>query len=460
MFNKAETDAFPASWNRIDRGHRDLATVLPLTGNGQILVFLIIALCGYSMPLPNTEGGPSVPFWAQPIEVLHGVYIHEALMIVYLLHSGLNGSLYRMDVPRGALRYGLFIALLGVLGVISAFFNQYSAAYPILDVFKALRLVLLSIFFLAMVHWARILGANVVLRTFLIGATMGGLVNLYFTFRFQTNMIGILPMLLGQNGPGGALGVCIGLGALLMLIRRTRADEFAALSVLTIGCICELISFSKLGQLMALAGLIGWAGLFLSIRRQTQRHLIGFLCIGASLAALFYMNRPDIENQFIESATFFISKLTGEKVVDPEMDTHRLAYYYAVFDIMAGRPWVGVSYSGFADAINTLTINIPGLEHEMNPSFANPHNAFLYYMAANGLPSLPLIAALFGMFVAILWKYLSPFGISGVILWACLSAVYLLHGNSLPTLFNTEVMYIPAALAFSRLKPDIPIFSS
>ncbi|NTW83801.1 MAG: hypothetical protein HGB36_10620 [Chlorobiaceae bacterium] len=410
------------------------------------------------MPLPNMEGGPSVPFWAQPIEVLHGVYIHEALLMIYLLHSFLNGSLYRMAVPRGALRYGLLIALLGVLGVISVFFNQYSAAYPIFDVFKALRLVLLSMFFLSMVHLARILGANVVLRIFLIGATIGGLINLYFTFRLQTKMIGILPMLFGQNGPGGALGVCIGLGALLMLIRRTRADEFVALSVLIIGCICELISFSKLGQLMALAGLIGWAGLFLSMRRQTQKHLIGFLFAGASLAALFYMQQPDLVTQIIESSTFLISKLTGEKVVDPEMDTHRLAYYYAVFDIMAGRPWVGVSYSGFADAINTLTVTIPDLEHEMNPSFANPHNAFLYYMAANGLPALPVIAALFGIFVFILWKFLTPFGISGVIIWACISVSYLLHGNSLPTLFNTEVMYIPAAIAFSRLKLDTPLF--
>ena len=59
---------------------------------------------------------------------------------------------------------------------------------------------------------------------------------------------------------------------------------------------------------------------------------------------------------------------------------------------------------------------------------------------------------LFLLFVDVLRRSLLPYyGNAGRVVWVCLSVAYFIHGNTLPTLYNTEVMYLPAAVAFSQL---------
>ncbi len=51
------------------------------------------------------------------------------------------------------------------------------------------------------------------------------------------------------------------------------------------------------------------------------------------------------------------------------------------------------------------------------------------------------------MFLRELWRSLARFGVTGRGVWASIALAYFVYGMTLPTMFNTEVLYLSAAVA-------------
>ena len=119
----------------------------------------------------------------------------------------------------------------------------------------------------------------------------------------------------------------------------------------------------------------------------------------------------------------------------------------------------GVSYAGFYDAvIRTRTYQTGQMVNEDRASglqgVSNPHSSFLYYASANGLPGVLVTTLLFAAFLAVQWRSLGCSGRVGRIVWCWMVMIYLLYGVTLPTLYNTKVMYLPAAAAIGRIAAE------
>lgn len=78
---------------------------------------------------------------------------------------------------------------------------------------------------------------------------------------------------------------------------------------------------------------------------------------------------------------------------------------------------------------------------------SNPHNSFLYYASANGLPGLFLTIVLFLSVLRAFWRSLSGHGVPGRVIWGCLAGAYFVYGMAVPSLFNTAILYVPTAVA-------------
>jgi len=412
--------------------------------------FIIVFLGGWNFALPVAQGEVALPFWSQPIQVMHGVFLTEVLLMLYLLIFAATGAAGRIRVGLGEGRFVLLILGLGCLGILSAAVNLTD----LLDLGQAARFFYYAAFLLIVIRWAERLGPARILRFLLMGIAGAGMLNLYYAFKIQWATMGDLPFLMGQNGPGGILGLAVGLGAWLMLIRKTRLDAVVAVIVSLVGIFGASISYSKTAMLLAAVGVAAWVAVILAAMtgRQTRR-------LGAGLLALVLIIAVGISSttagrSYAETFKEFIRyKFYSLDYRENTSVESRGLYFFSVAEIVAQHPLTGVGYSGFYEAVTqTVTYRSGGAVEETASRTANPHNAFLYYASANGLPGLVVVVVLFLLFVDVLRRSLLPYyGNAGRVVWVCLSVAYFIHGNTLPTLYNTEVMYLPAAVAFSQL---------
>src|SRR5690348_5266245 len=208
---------------------------------------------GWIFTLPVTAA--PLPRWFRPEQVFYGVWVHEFLLILYvpLLLIVRGGRL--PGLPHRARHFAMLVAALAFLGFLSGLFN----ARPLHELAGAGRYLLLTAYFLAAVYWCRRYGATFVLRYLLLGITGGAVVNLYYTFMLNRGVqLGGLPFLLGEQGPGGYLGMAVVLSACLMLARANRLDTAVAVVTLVIATAAVTITFSKLAMLIAGAGIVSW----------------------------------------------------------------------------------------------------------------------------------------------------------------------------------------------------------
>jgi len=418
-------------------------------------ILAIIFLSGFDYMVPvysfisSNSNVVDFPFWAKKMEIVHGIFLRDFIFSIYLLIQFFKKSISTILKDKVALKYFFFITLLCFVGVVSTIVNQQT----LFDIFESLRIGFLAIFFLACFYWSNKFGANVVLRTFLFGALVSMSINLYFSFQISWSKIGILPLLLGQNGPGGATGFMIGLSAYLFLIRKVYLDIIIASLFSIIGCFTVLISYSKLGMIMSAFGLIAWLTVILNYFWMKKTFKVFLISLSVLIMLSSWMIHTDIGKDFYESAEkFYYYKLGDDKLIDyNDGDEERIYYFKSVLEILVSNPFFGVSYYGFQNAINkTMAHKSTGLlADELNPNSANPHNAFLYYISANGIPGLIIVNILFFGFIRILYESLKIYKKTGIIVWFCLFAAIMIHGNTLPTLFNTDIMYFPAAISFS-----------
>lgn len=439
------------------------SSILAMPRIRRIFPFIILFLVGSDFVVPVDVSDPannifvSLPFWAQKIEIVHGLFLKEFLLILYLVYFLIATKLEKISLIRKAKEYSILISTLSFVGVVSALVNMQD----VLDIMEALRLLLLAAFFVLCVYWAKSFGQTFLLRSFLIGAIASTTINLYFTFSFSWRTIGVLPMLLGQNGPGSALGFMMGLGAWLFLLKEKRIDSLVAIIFSSIALFAIMISFSKLGMLMCFCGIIAWGAVIIkniSIRNFKKVTLFALAII---IGSFIWTKSSSTGNDVLKSAQkiYYLKLGAKEEGIVTMADTgdrQRLYYFYAVGEIFLYNPIFGVSYSGFRDAVSATSAFSTGyIDEDETDKGSNPHNSFLYYISANGFPGLIIVSLLFAIFLLTMKKAFHPYGKSGIIIWICIGTAAFIFGNTTIGLFNTHIMYLPAAVAFSILRKNM-----
>tara|TARA_R110000796_G_scaffold118864_1_gene232728 strand:- start:89415 stop:90785 length:1371 start_codon:yes stop_codon:yes gene_type:complete len=417
-------------------------------------VFSVIFLTGYEFLVPvdvsdlNWNVNESLPFWASKMEIIHGVYLRDVMFIFYILVFVIL-FLKRIPVSKYTGVFALLIFSLALVGIVSSVINGQGFT----DIFEAFRLILFSLFFVCVVYWCRLLGALAVMRIFLLGVFVANIINLYFTFTSPWMLMGILPMLLGQNGPGGAMGFLIAFAAIFYLKSERKEDRIFAIIFTLVGVFTLIISFSKLGMLMGVLGVFSWVAVLMRNSSFKNLMLTGAVAVLFFGALAFWFNTTETGTKVVESAELFYFYKFGAEgtgLVDQGDggDSERIFYYKGVSEIFLNNPIFGVSYSGFSKAIAKTKAKETGkLPDDTNNDGANPHNVFLYYISANGFFGWIFTTALYLGFLVIIGYLLQPYGFTGLIIWGCVFGASVIHTNTLTSFFNTSIMYLPSAVA-------------
>lgn len=418
-----------------------------------VLAALTIMPVGFNLALPGIEG-------AQPTEVFHGVFIHN-IMTFGWIGAALVGAPFvhmRSTVSPGVRTFAALLVLLGVVGIISAVFNvrRYST---LADLGEIARIFLSAFYFVLMSHWVVTFGPIYLMRLFLGGIAIGGLVNLYYTLTIPYNVVGILPFLYSRNGAGGILALSITLAAWTWHIgkrKETFADGLVLAGVTAVGLTAVALSFSKTAMMTGVIGVLAWLIVLRfspwtivrirSVRWLVLAALVAYVAVPAGrVTSVMTSITESVSTKF----TAVFSPVENGSVRD------RLGYYMAVGEIMSAHPInaiVGVGFSGFYPTVlHTKAYAYGMVEEEPGAGrLSNPHNSFLYYAAELGLTGLMVIAALFVLFIRAVLR--SVEGAIAYPLALAMTLAYLFYGSALPTLFKTEVLYIPAAVAIATAR--------
>lgn len=409
--------------------------------------FAILFMNGWIFGLPVFPETIAPPFWLTPVQLVHGIFIYEMILMIYMGFLVVKQGKYLTIGKRDVKKIVFLIVGLGCLGMLSNLANFQ----PINEMGEAGRLFLFAAYFLLSIHWAIKYSPTFVLRSLLLGILCAGAINLYYSFTIRfTPFGGDLLFLVGQNGPGGYLGLSVVLSAWLMLERKTRLDSIIALASGGIGVFAASISYSKLSMLIAGAGLIAW-GVVLQWTLIDPRSRRMTAVMIAVVLAIAFINHDRI-SQHVRGVNKFIDYKFSNLTMDHSSPGGRWQYFVITFEILLNHPLLGVGYGGFYDAA-TATESYESRRSADEDAQAgsrgesNPHNSFLYYTSANGLAGLLMTVLLFMMTLRAFRRTLSGRGVPGRVLWVCLVAAYFIYGMTLPTLFNTSVLYLPAAVA-------------
>ena len=394
----------------------------------RLFAFLIIFTNTWLFALPvasdRITGSTVLPVWLMPVQLVHGIYIYEILLVIYLA-----GMVFFRGGRISFRQYGgnnitLLIIGLSLVGVISNAVN----VQPIKMV-GACRLLLLAFYFLLAVQWAQRYRP-----TFVIGIACSGVLNIYYAFSIRWKEMGELPFLLGQNGPGGFLGISTILSAWLMLERQSWEDAVVAVGSFLVGVFAVSISYSRLSMMIACAGVVAWAVVFCQMLIHRRSRVPTFAVLVAALVAAFFAQ--DYIKVYAGSVSMFVKCKTLDYIVGNPVIVSRTQYFFIVGEIMAEYPLFGVGYGGFYDAAVATDSYKSKDSNKENPESgakgeSNPHNSFLYYTAANGVPGMFVCTVLFLVVIFILGGALWPQRAPGVIIWLMLFVGYTIFGLSL-----------------------------
>lgn len=415
-----------------------------------LFTFVILSLGGWRLCLPTDD---SVPYWLTPIQVVYGIFIHEIIFIAYLvlcLCSRAKNNFHQPDhIINIACKY---LVGLAVWCAIIGFFGPR----PFMDAAESGRIILWVILLIVVTQWA-VKNPVFVLRAFFIGLVASTCVNLISTFRGNTLMIGVLPTLMGQNGPGTSMGMGVCLSAWLALISTRRIDIILALVGGLACCFGAGISYSKIGMGTALAGV---CCMILVILFKSKRERGDFLRATGILmcAAIFFYLGTTHGVAIAESLNnFFYLKsssldLTLDQSQQSASNQARTAYYLGVGEIMMAHP-LGVGYSGFYDAMTSTDTYLRGGFAAIEDADvgaageSNPHSTLLYYASAGGFFGGGLCLVIFFLLWLAMFRGLKPFGMVGVFVVTFTGLAFFIVFLTIPTLLKAELMLIPVAVA-------------
>lgn len=404
------------------------------------LVYLLLFFQGYNNILPLSDS--KLPFWANHYE-FHGFGFDQFTFFAVLIIFLISNPLSTIKVKSSLFFFIILIFLFGVIGFISTIVNLESLS----DFGEALRFYYFAIYVYVIVKISKVIESKNLLKSYLIGMLIGGIINIYFTLLLEERIVGssILPTLLGQNGPGSQFGFCVLFSCWLMKIHNGFWDKSLSLILLLIGVFGSLISYSKTAMLICTLGLFAWLFYYLVIVPPIKKIFVGFFFV-AILSGLYSYN-TEKSKIYIDSINNYIEFKFGN--LDPSENNSirtRSGYWLAVNEIFILHPIFGVGYSGFYEnVINTNAYKMGQTPEEERNSFAsaNPHNSFLYYVSANGIFGLLLVGTIFISFCIHIFKYFKKFYFFGYLYFLVFFLSYIIYLNTLSTLFNSPTFYLP-----------------
>lgn len=420
------------------------------------LAALTILPAGFNLALPGTASGAA---WATPFEIIHGVFIHNVMTILWLFIALtlLSAGGLRASIPVRARYYAGLIALLGIVGFVSTLVNGAEfSTWP--DLGEGGRLLLSSFYFLLMLYWATKNGPGFIMRWYLAGIAIGGLVNIYFSLTNPYNFVGVLPFLYSRNGGGGILALGIALGAWMWSIRDTlsRIDRVVSIGVSLVGIVAVAMSFSKTAMLIGTLGFLTWLVVLNASLLKIMRTKYGIGLLIATSVMLIAIPSKIISALDSLNESIQTKFAVGSSIDEDESAGDRWSYYLAAVEILGDDPMnsiIGVGYSGFYPTVVKTNTYKSGLVEEDSEAgkASNPHNSILYYLIANGVFGLVMITGLYLMFIQAIFRSIRGSRVIAYAITAGIAAVYICYGNALPSLFKTEVLYLPAAAAMSLI---------
>lgn len=431
----------PRRLARVAKG--ELRAPSELAGLHRLFALATVFVAGWYLCLPESEW-VQVPWWAQKHAIGPNILIHEAIFALYLVLGGarwIARSAHRERFLTLPAAQGLVLLAIwtGLMSLLAPYFAQ--------DVGRSARLVF-QVFLLLGVTWWSMSDPLFVLRAYMGGLAASSLVNLILTFQNPLTS-SVLQRLLGQNSPGPPMGIAVCLAAWLIMLSRERRDALFAMLVAAICGFGALISYSKTGMLAAGMGVISLALVSGKVAPSRRGRLVALVLV--TMAAGVGVFLAGERGRQMSGA---LSKMLGEKLASADVDEsqsiqERLGYWKGVAEIVARKPW-GVGYSGFKEAMLATDVYASGLavEESVIPADeSNPHAMFLYYASAGGVPGGVLAIAIFLLLCRAFVRGLSSYGAVGLTLALLVSAAYFVLGVSIPYLFNSSVMVIPAAIA-------------
>lgn len=411
--------------------------------------FTILTLCGWSFCLPV---GEELPFWKQPIQLVYGVFIHEAFFIGYLLFRFSKSNQKLLQQPDSFIASAArTMIILAVWCAIPGLFGSR----PFYDVAESARLVLMAAFLIVVTQWA-VIDPVFVLRAFLVGLFGGTLVNLVSTWAGDTTVFGVISLLMGQNGPGTSMGIAVCLSAWLAFISERRVDIILAYFA-TLACgFGAAISYSKIGMG---AGILGFCSMTLVIlfkpRRTGNSFLRRFAIMACLIILMFFTTEQGVNinqslSQMFQLKRSGLELTTNISKQENDSNSVRTFYYLVVGHIVLKYPF-GVGYSGFRDAMissdtrRKILFNYSGDDELAENS--NPHSTLLYYSSAGGIIAGVLSLLIFFSLCIVIVKGLKTFGLVGVFVGILTGLAFLIPYLTVTTLHNTSLMLVPSAVA-------------
>lgn len=399
----------------------------------------------FCLPVPFSEEIATLyPWWGKKIAI-GNIQLHELLFLGWIalygrrfvLRALLNGGIPTRQAAHWLIALALWCGLISL-----------AAPLPWLDLGRTFRLLLNVALLFAVVRWTQQTG-NFTLGMLILGFFIGTIINLVLSFQYPLIVDGIM-RLSGQNTPGVAMGIAVQLSAWLFFHtnhRTLRLFTMLTALVLVFGC---ALSYSRIGWFAGGLGLIAWAYVLIAARpreRSDRRRLknLRFVLVPLLVLALLFLLISPLGQESLQWVQILIQQKFSS---EGNSAAARWAYVTGTAEILSRHPF-GVGYSGFFDAM-TATDTYRGGEAAEEESLvdANPHATFLWYTTAGGIPGGLMALAVFVMLLnSMRFGLVSAMGRPGLVLFALAAPPFLLIGLTVPYLFNSIILIVPAAIA-------------
>ena len=356
----------------------------------KIVAATVLFISAWNETVP-IAGATEIPWIFRPIQVVYGISIEQFILILIFPTIFITNQFKNYLTNRYTNAISIIFWALGFIGLLSSCFNIVN----ILEFGESIRLILFGFFLIWLERSAIRFGTAFCLRCVIFGLAIGGMVNIFFSFQ-TSSTVGIIPLLIGQAGPGPPLGLLVIISAWAYSITTKNLSKTIYVITCIIGIYGGIASWSKISLLLIITGLIPWAILILSRPRKIKIVLIILiLSIG-----LIFKNDSSI-SEIKDSVDQIIStKLSSEdhNLHDPDSKIwgERFVFHIAVLEIVVSHPFLGVGYAGFGNAYKET--NASKMQHayvdesdQIQSSNSNPHSTWLYYASANGIPGLILV---------------------------------------------------------------------
>ena len=356
----------------------------------KIVAATVLFISAWNETVP-IAAATEIPWIFRPIQVIYGIRIEQFILILILPTIFITNQFKNYLTNRYTNAISMIFWALGFIGLLSNCFNFVN----ILEFGESIRLILFGFFLIWLEQCAIRFGTEFCLRCVIFGLAIGGAVNIFFSFQIS-NTVGIIPLLIGQAGPGPPLGLLVIISAWAYSITTKKLPKTIYFITCIIGIYGGIASWSKISLLLIITGLIPWAVLILSRPRKIKIVLIILiLTIG-----LIFKNDSSISEIKDSFDQIIFTKLSSEdhnlNNPDSKIWGERFVFHIAVLEIVASHPLLGVGYSGFGTAYKETAAS--KMQHAYNDEFdqiqssqSNPHSTWLYYASANGIPGLLLV---------------------------------------------------------------------